>query len=129
MCCEYRFRGEHGIGYLRVPGHITQSRHRRLSFGSSLSLHRARGQYREASLFDHRRSHGDSPLGLGDATAGEQGADGSVSGLGVSDMLGLAATSSRAFTLEGPGEADIVARVLGDLDAVAFHHGRDVREL
>ena len=129
MCCEYRFRGEHGIGYLRVPGHITQSRHRRLSLGSSFSLHRARGQDREASLLDNRRSLGDSPLGFWDATAGEQGANGSVGGLRVADMLGLATTGSRAFAFESPGEADIVARMLGDFDAVAFHHGSDIAEL
>ncbi len=112
-----------------MPGHITQSRYRRLPFGSSFSLHRARGQDREASLLDNRRSLRDSPLGLGDATAGEQSTNGSVRSLGVANMLGLATTSSRAFALEGPSKAHIAARVLGDLDAVAFHHSRDVREL
>ena len=40
-------------------------------------------------------------------------------------MLLLALASRAACPLEGPGEADLLAAVLGDGGVVAFHHVRD----
>jgi hypothetical protein len=45
-------------------------------------------------------------------------------------MLGLALASGRALSFEGPDEADILARMLGDHgDILSFHHAGDVGEL
>ena len=49
---------------------------------------------------------GDSGLGLrGHSTSGEELVEGIVGSLAVGDMLFAAATSRRAGSLEGPGEA------------------------
>jgi hypothetical protein len=71
----------------------------------------------------------DSALDFRYSTVGEELIDGTVRGLRISDMLGLAAASGGADSLQCPAKAHLLIGMLGNRHILTFHHEGDVGEL
>lgn len=99
----------------------------RISWLSSKSLRR---QGREASheqcwIYCRDWPLANSLLSSRDPTFSEELAQLLVGAAAVGHMLLTTAAPARAFTLEGPREANFLASVLGDSNVASIHHGRD----
>jgi hypothetical protein len=71
----------------------------------------------------------DSALDFRYSTLGEELIDGTVRGLRIADMLGFAAASGGANSLQGPAKAHLLIGMFGDCHILSFHHEGDVGEL